>query len=42
MQEQLQAVQQIEASYAAFAALRSDGRVITWGDDEYGGDSRSV
>ena len=34
--------QQIHASYAAFAAIQGDGCVVTWGDAEYGGDSRSV
>ncbi|CAK9060139.1 unnamed protein product [Durusdinium trenchii] len=35
-------VQQLEASHRAFAALRSDGRVITWGDVVFGGDSSEV
>jgi hypothetical protein len=26
----------------AFAALKSDGSVVTWGDSDYGGDSSSV
>ena len=31
-----------EASFGAFAALRSDGRVVTWGNDSEGGDSSSA
>lgn len=31
-QDQLQDVIALSASYGAFAALRSDGRVVTWGD----------
>ena len=27
---------------AAFAALKTDGSVVTWGDSDYGGDSSSV
>ena len=26
----------------AFAAIKEDGSVVTWGHAEYGGDSRSV
>ncbi len=33
---------EICASAAAFAALKSDGSVITWGHSHYGGDSRGV
>ncbi|MFM6672205.1 MAG: hypothetical protein ACKPJO_19070 [Dolichospermum sp.] len=29
-------------NYYAFAALKSDGSVVTWGDSSYGGDSSSV
>ena len=29
-------------NYSAFAALRADGSVVTWGDSSSGGDSRSV
>ena len=32
----------IQASNAAFAALRGDGTVVTWGDDGWGADSRAV
>jgi hypothetical protein len=31
-QDQLRNVIALSASYGAFAALRSDGRVVTWGD----------
>jgi hypothetical protein len=29
-------------NYGAFAALRSDGSVVTWGNSSYGGDSNAV
>jgi hypothetical protein len=29
-------------NYTAFAALKKDGTVVTWGDDTWGGDSSSV
>ena len=35
-------MQQIQASQAAFAAILSDGSVVTWGDAELGGDSSAV
>ena len=44
-QDQLQNVIALSASYGAFAALRSDGRVVTWGDvpwmdrGEWGGEA---
>ena len=31
-----------QATADAFAALRADGRVVTWGDRAGGGDSSSV
>ena len=40
--EQLRDVKQIYASARAFAAVRSDGSVVTWGDPENGGDSSAV
>ena len=39
VQDQLKGVQQIQASWRAFAAILSDGSVVTWGDANYGGDS---
>ena len=42
MQDQLKGVQQIQASECAFAAILSDGSVVTWGHWYYGGDSGSV
>lgn len=42
MQSDLRDVQQIQASGAAFAALRGDGKVVTWGDSARGGDSSLV
>ena len=42
MQEQLKGVQQIQATSRAFAAIRSDGFVVTWGDADSGGDSSAV
>ena len=35
-------VRQVIPSSAAFAALRQDGSVITWGDPQKGGDSQHV
>ncbi len=35
-------VTQIYSTYGAFAALRSDGSVVTWGNSNYGGDSSAV
>ena len=42
VQSELHHVQQIAANKGAFAALRTDGTVVTWGDPEYGGDSSEV
>ena len=39
VQKQLSNVRMVQASNAAFAALKNDGSVLTWGDDDYGGDS---
>ena len=35
-------VQQIQSSMEAFAAIRSDGKVVTWGAGSLGGDSSMV
>ena len=35
-------VQQIQCTSGAFAALRGDGRVYTWGDGARGGDCRRL
>ena len=35
-------VQEIQASGHAFAAVLSDGSVVTWGDADFGGDSSQV
>jgi len=35
-------VAQIFSNYGAFAALRADGSVVSWGDSGYGGDSSVV
>ena len=35
-------MQHIQASDVAFAAILTGGSVVTWGDPEYGGDSRAV
>ncbi|OLP56422.1 hypothetical protein AK812_SmicGene48582, partial [Symbiodinium microadriaticum] len=40
--DQLKNVQQIQASNGAFAAIRADGSVVTWGKPEEGGDSSAV
>ena len=42
VQEQLTEVTQIWASSRAFAAVRMDGRLVTWGDVLHGGDSSAV
>ena len=42
MQDQLKSIQQIQASNGAFAAILSDGSVVTWGRRNAGGDSRAV
>jgi hypothetical protein len=35
-------VTQVFSTGGAFAALRADGSVVTWGDSGYGGDSSAV
>ena len=35
-------VQQLQATERAFAAIRTDGTVVTWGPVSYGGDSHAV
>ena len=42
MQADLVGVQQICGSFGAFAALRDDGTVVTWGNAQSGGDCSSV
>ena len=42
VQNKLRGVQQIQASWQAFAAILEDGSVVTWGDADHGGDSSSV
>ena len=42
MQQQLWDVRQVSASSYAYAAVRGDGTVVTWGDPTSGGDSSSV
>ena len=42
MQEQLKNLQYVQASVGAFAAIRGDGHVVTWGPTRYGGDSSAV
>ena len=42
VQDQLRNVQQIQASCGAFAAIRGDGSVVTWGNADFGGDSSAV
>ena len=39
VQDQLKGVQQVQASYGAFAAILADGSVVTWGDPDYGANS---
>eukprot|EP00435_Cladocopium_sp_Y103_P017206 s2255_g4.t1 len=38
----LRSVQQVQATWNAFAAILSDGSVITWGSPDSGGDSSAV
>ena len=42
VQDQLQNVQQIQATHSSFAAIRADGSVIAWGETEAGGDSSAI
>ena len=42
VKDQLNHVQQIQASDGAFAAILCDGSVVTWGDQRLGGDSSAV
>ena len=42
MQNELKHVQQIQATDGAFAALLSDGSIVTWGSASSGGDSSHV
>ena len=35
-------MKEIFSTYRAFAALKEDGTVVTWGNHEYGGDSSGV
>ena len=42
VQNQLNNVQQIQATAYAFAAILGDGTVVTWGDAAFGGDSGAV
>lgn len=41
-QDELREIRQVVAAESAFAALRSDGHVITWGRADIGGDSSAV
>lgn len=42
MRRQLHHVQEISVTDHAFAALNGDGRIVTWGVPEFGGNSSSV
>eukprot|EP00438_Fugacium_kawagutii_P036591 Skav223943 [mRNA] locus=scaffold1465:385569:403251:+ [translate_table: standard] len=42
VESQLYSVQRVVATSRAFAALRADGKVVTWGAASYGGDSEDV
>ena len=35
-------IREIVASDGAFSGIRTNGTVISWGDERYGGDSRAV
>ena len=41
-QDQLQGVCQLSGATWAFAAVKSDGSVVTWGDERKGGNSSHV
>jgi hypothetical protein len=40
--EKLMGVQQVQVTELAFAAIRADGSVVTWGAPHAGGDSSAV
>ena len=42
VQEKLRAVQKIQATWHAFAAIVQGGSVVTWGNPHFGGDSSVV
>ena len=42
VQDQLRKVQQIQATYQAFAAILADGSVVSWGDPDHGADCSAV
>ena len=42
VQHELRRVQQVAATFSAFAAVLADGSVVTWGDASRGGDSSAV
>ena len=42
VQDQLKAVQEVQATHFAFAAILANGSVVTWGDPDSGGDSSEV
>ena len=42
MQHKLKHVQKLKATLRAFAAILSDGSVVTWGSARHGGDSSTV
>ena len=41
-EEQLHDISELAATSRAFAAVSSSGEVVTWGDRDFGGDSRQV
>merc|ERR1712060_888209 len=41
-QELRDGVVQIFSTWGAFAAVKESGKVVTWGHEEYGGDSSAV
>ena len=42
VQDKLKGVQEVQATAGAFAAILSDGSVVTWGAPVFGGDSSQV
>jgi len=42
IQSLLTDVQSVHSNTCAFAAVKADGSVVTWGDEDWGGDSSNV
>ena len=42
VKDRLRKVQQVRATFSAFAAILVDGSVVTWGNPDEGGESSAV